>query len=197
MSVDSLTIASRSSQSEIPDSLEIGKIALSDLDLGYAKTFDINSVLEEKNMINMSGVDSVTVTLDDSELEKKEIVLDQSNIHISNVPNSSEYDYTLLTKSLRINVIGPKDVISELTSTNFIADANLLNAEGLSEQFSYDVTFSCLASAKVWSVTKAAVTIQKTKHITPEKTTDDEDRTSDGQSSVSAASFTSVKSDSN
>lgn len=197
MSVDSLTIASRSSQSEIPDSLEIGKIALSDLDLGYAKTFDINSVLEEKNMINMSGVDSVTVTLDDSELEKKEIVLDQSNIHISNVPNSSEYDYTLLTKSLCINVIGPKDVISELTSTNFIADANLLNAEGLSEQFSYDVTFSCLASAKVWSVTKAAVTIQKTKHITPEKTTDDEDRTSDGQSSVSAASFTSVKSDSN
>lgn len=175
MSVDSLTIASRSSTSEIPDSLEIGKIVLSDLDIGFSKTFDIKSVLEDSNMVNMSGVETVTVTLDDSNLEKKELVLDQSNIHISNVPNSSDYDYNLLTKSLRINVVGPKEIIEDITSANFIADANLLNAENLSEQFSYDATFSCPTSDKVWSVTKASVKIQKTKHIEPETTSADED----------------------
>jgi hypothetical protein rflaF_12449 len=184
MSVDSLTIASRSSTSEIPDSLEIGKIVLSDLDIGFSKTFEIKGVLEDSNMLNMSGVETVTVTLDDSNLEKKELVLDQSNIHISNVPNSNEYDYNLLTKSLRINVVGPKEIISDITSANFIADANLLNAENLSEQFSYDATFSCPTSDKVWSVTKASVKIQKTKHIEPETTSADEDvpvvATSDG-----------------
>ncbi len=50
MSVDSLTIASRSSTSEIPDSLEIGKIVLSDLDIGFSKTFEIKGVLEDSNM---------------------------------------------------------------------------------------------------------------------------------------------------
>ncbi len=161
MSADSLTIASNNSFSEIPDTLDIGKIPLSDLDIGYSNTFDISSVLETSGMINKSGIDSITVTLNDEGLAKKEIVLDGSSIRLSNTPNDN-YDYDILTQKLTISVIGPEGVISELTASEFTADVNLLNADTSQDQFNYDVTISCLTHDNVWSVTKAKVSIKKT-----------------------------------
>lgn len=161
MSADSLTIASNNSFSEIPDTLNIGKIPLSDLDIGYSNTFDISSVLETSGMINKSGIDSITVTLNDEGLAKKEIVLDGSSIRLSNTPNDN-YDYDILTQKLTISVIGPEGVISELTASDFTADVNLLNADTSQDQFNYDVTISCLTHDNVWSVTKAKVSIKKT-----------------------------------
>lgn len=161
MSADSLTIASNNSFSEIPDTLDIGKIPLSDLDIGYSNTFDISSVLETSGMINKSGIDSITVTLNDEGLAKKEIVLDGSSIRLSNTPNDN-YDYDILTQKLTISVIGPEGVISELTASDFTADVNLLNADTSQDQFNYDVTISCLTHDNVWSVTKAKVSIKKT-----------------------------------
>ena len=161
MSADSLTIASNNSFSEIPDTLDIGKIPLSDLDIGYSNTFDISSVLETSGMINKSGIDSITVTLNDEGLAKKEIVLDGSSIRLSNTPNDN-YDYDILTQKLTISVIGPEGVISELTASDFTADVNLLNADTSQDQFDYDVTISCLTHDNVWSVTKAKVSIKKT-----------------------------------
>lgn len=161
MSVDSLTIASKNSMSEIPDTLEIAKIQLSDLDIGYSKTFDITSVLETRNCINMSGVDSITVSLDDTGLAKKELTLDKKNIHLSNTP-ADDYEYSILTQQLSITIVGPEDLIGELTANDFLADANLLNADTSLNQFNYDVSVSCLTQDNVWSVTKAKVSIQKT-----------------------------------
>ena len=161
ISADSLTIASNNSFSEIPDTLDIGKIPLSDLDIGYSNTFDISSVLETSGMINKSGIDSITVTLNDEGLAKKEIVLDGSSIRLSNTPNDN-YDYDILTQKLTISVIGPEGVISELTASDFTADVNLLNADTSQDQFNYDVTISCLTHDNVWSVTKAKVFIKKT-----------------------------------
>lgn len=161
MTADSLTIASNNSFSEIPDTLDIGKIPLSDLDIGYSNTFDISSVLETSGMINKSGIDSITVTLNDEGLAKKEIVLDGSSIRLSNTPNDN-YDYDILTQKLTISVIGPEGVISELTASDFTADVNLLNADTSQDQFNYDVTISCLTHDNVWSVTKAKVSIKKT-----------------------------------
>lgn len=161
MSADSLTIASNNSFSEIPDTLDIGKIPLSDIDIGYSNTFDISSVLETSGMINKSGIDSITVTLNDEGLAKKEIVLDGSSIRLSNTPNDN-YDYDILTQKLTISVIGPEGVISELTASDFTADVNLLNADTSQDQFNYDVTISCLTHDNVWSVTKAKVSIKKT-----------------------------------
>lgn len=161
MSADSLTIASNNSFSEIPDTLDIGKIPLSDLDIGYSNTFDISSVLETSGMINKSGIDSITVTLNDEGLAKKEIVLDGSSIRLSNTPNDN-YDYDILTQKLTISVIGPEGVISELTASDFTADVNLLNADTSQDQFNYDITISCLTHDNVWSVTKAKVSIKKT-----------------------------------
>lgn len=174
LSADSLTVASRNSQLEIPDPLDIGKINLSDVGPGYTKSFDINALLEESNVINMSGLETVVLTLDDDKLETKEFTLDKSSINISNKPGGNEYDYNLISQNVRICVMGPKDVIAGLTPADFVAEANLLNGEFAVGQFYFDVTVHCLASDKVWAIanpSRPTVLIQKTKHIEPEETT--------------------------
>ncbi len=163
MSADSITIATRNSDAQIPDTLEIGKIVLSDLDIGYSKTFDISSVLESKEMINMSDLDTVTVTLEDSGLIKKDITL--SDFTVRNAADSN-YDYKVLTQSLTITMVGEPESINELTASDIVADVNLLNADTSLSQFTYDVTVSCPAYDNVWAVTKSKVTVQKTEKPT-------------------------------
>lgn len=169
LSADSLTVASKNSQFEIADPLEIGKINLSDIDLGYTKTFDINALLEASNVINMSGLENVVLTLDDTDLEKKEFPLNESNIHISNKPGGNEYDYNVVSQNVKIYVIGPKDEIAKLTPADFVAEANLLNTDTPVGNFYFNVTISCFASSKVWAVGKPTVIIQKSLHSEPEK----------------------------
>ena len=176
LSADSLTVASRNSQLEIPDPLDIGKINLSDVGPGYTKSFDINALLEESNVINMSGLETVVLTLDDTDLEKKEFILDKSSINISNKPGGSDYDYELISQNVKICVVGPKDELAKLTPADFVAEANLLNAEIPDGQFYFDVTVDCLASDKVWAIanpSRPTVLIQKLKHVEPEETEDD------------------------
>lgn len=160
LSSDSITIASKNSKlTEIPDTLEIGKVILSELDLGYSKTFTI----DVKDYINVSNLESVTVTLDDSDLAKKDLSLSQDQISISNAPNDN-YDYSVLTKKLDISIVGPKDVIDDITASDIVADANLLGADiPQGESFSYSVSISCPNYNNVWAVTNSKITIQKTE----------------------------------
>ncbi|MBQ8181662.1 MAG: hypothetical protein IJ010_06815 [Ruminococcus sp.] len=172
LSADSLTVASRNSQLEIPDPLDIGKINLSDVGLGYTKSFDINALLETSNVINMSGLETVVLTLDDTDLEKKEFILDKSSIHISNKPGGGDYDYDLISQNVKICVVGPKEEIAKLTPADFAAEANLLNTDIPVGQSYFDVTVHCLASDKVWAIanpSKPTVLIQKSIHIEPEE----------------------------
>lgn len=160
MSPDTLVIASNNANAEISDTYEVQKINLSDFDLGYSQEFDISERLSEAGMVNLSGVDSVTVSLDDSSLARKEITLDAENIHISNVPNDN-YDYKILNRKLTITVIGPAEVIDVMTPSDFVADASLLNMDSSIHHLSFDAVIICTSSDKVWSVTKAKISIQK------------------------------------
>jgi len=160
MSPDTLVLASNNANAVISDTYEVQKINLSDFDLGYSKEFDISERLSEAGMINLSGADSVAVSLDDSGLVRKEITLDAENIHISNVPNDN-YDYNVLNQKLTITVVGPAEVIDVMTSADFIADASLLNMDSSIHPLSFDAVITCTSSDKVWSVTKAKISIQK------------------------------------
>lgn len=185
--IDSITIASKNSQAEIPDSLEIGKIVLSDITPDYSRTFDLSTVLEAQNCINMSGITNITVTLEpyaadehdesdepdesDTPDEAKKIItksiyLDQSRINISNKPDNN-YDYSVLTENLTIDIAGPSDVLAEVTANDIIADVNLLNANISEDQFTYDVMFSCPKYDNIWAITVCKVSIQRT----PKETT--------------------------
>ena len=163
LSADSITIASKNSKlAEIPDTLEIGKVILSELDIGYTKTFTIDL----KDYINVSNLESVTVTLDDSGLARKELSLSQDQLSVSNSPNDN-YNYSVLTKKLDIAVVGPKDIIDDITASDILADANLLGADiPQGESFSYGVTISCPNYSNVWAVTNSKITIQKSEKPT-------------------------------
>ncbi|MDE6539130.1 MAG: hypothetical protein K2K66_02975, partial [Ruminococcus sp.] len=94
MSTNKIKIASKNSQTEIPDKLEIGKIYLSAITPDYSKTFNIDQTLEDKNCINMSDTKSITVTMNSENISKREITIDQSRVNISNAPD--EYDYKVI-----------------------------------------------------------------------------------------------------
>ena len=158
---ESLTIATNNSNAEISDTFEVQKINLSDIDLGYSKDFDINERLANLGMMNRSGVATVNVSLDGTGLDRKEITLDSSSIHLSDLPNDN-YDYEPITQKLTITIVGPADVVAQLTSKDFVADASLLNVDKSEQKLSYDAVISCLTSNEVWSVTKAKISIMKT-----------------------------------
>ncbi|MBR2284649.1 MAG: hypothetical protein IJ874_09585 [Ruminococcus sp.] len=163
-SADSVTLATNNSQTEIPDTLEIGKIVLSELDLDYSKTFTLSNVLSSSDYINVSGLETVTVTLDSTGLGSIETSLDQSRISISNAPGNN-YTYTVLTQKLPVKIIGPEDVIKEITPEDIIADVNLLNADITADMFSYPAAFDC-NYPNVWITTDTRVSIQRTQNIT-------------------------------
>lgn len=158
---ESLTIATNNSNAEISDTFEVQKINLSDIDLGYSKDFDINERLANLGMMNRSGVATVNVSLDGTGLDRKEITLDSSSIHLSDLPNDN-YNYEPITQKLTITIVGPADVVAQLTSKDFVADASLLNVDKSEQKLSYDAVISCLTSNEVWSVTKAKISIMKT-----------------------------------
>lgn len=168
-STESIILAANNSQTEIPDSLEIGKVILSDLKKDYSKTFTLSNVLENTEYINMSDVETVTVKLDDENLSQKEIFLDKSSITVSNTPDSS-YEYSVGTQRLPVTVIGPEDVIEKITAEDIIADINLLKAEISTDQFYSSVTFSCPKYNNVWVVTNTKVAVQRTKLETSKTT---------------------------
>lgn len=179
LSEDSLTIASKSGNTSLSEVLEIGRIKLSDVGLDFSKSYNVTSDLESVDIINRSGPDTITVTLDSTGLAQKEITLSKENIHISNKP-ADDYDYNLATKSLPVTIIGPEDVIEDITANDIYAEANLLNAEIQGDEFTYDVTLTCPSSDKVWAVRKSMVYIQRVPKPTEASTeaeTDEDDET--------------------
>ncbi len=167
-SVNSLTIASKTSKLEdIPDTIEIGKVLLSDLKPGFTQTYPIDLA----DYINLSNVDTVTVTLNDEGLASKTLYID--NFEISNAP--SNYDFEVITQRTEITVVGPADIIESITSKDIIADVNLSNATAdtiQGESFNHDVNYSCPNYDNVWVATQSNVILTKTEKTTEEETTE-------------------------
>lgn len=154
LSADSITLASTTSNPEFPTTFEVGKIQLSDLDLGFTQTFTINTM----DYKNISSLEKVTVTLDDENLASKEFIID--NFNITNAPDN--YDFDVTTTTLTVNIVGPEDVIAEITSSDIVADINLLNATlPETNSFNWDVTISFPKHDNVWAVTRNKVILTK------------------------------------
>ncbi|MDE6775678.1 MAG: hypothetical protein K2J37_05230 [Ruminococcus sp.] len=162
MSADTITLACNNSQTEIPDTIDIGVIPLNEIKPGFSRTFYMSNSLENSEYINVSDLESVTVTLEDMELAEKSLTIDGSRINISNIPDSS-YEYAILTQQMDITIVGPEESISQITSEDIIADVSLLNLNITSNQFNQNVTFSCPTFDDVWVTTNAKVSVQRTK----------------------------------
>ncbi|MBR1592985.1 MAG: hypothetical protein IJ666_08265 [Ruminococcus sp.] len=176
ISPETIVLASNNSQTEIPDTIDVGKILLSDLDINYSKTFTLSTILDNSEYINVSDVETVTVKLNNENLAKTDLTLDQDRITISNIPDSS-YEYSIITQRMTISVVGPEEIINEITAEDIIADVNLLNADITVDQFNTNVNFSCPKYDNVWVTTSSKVSVRRTKTETS-TSSDEEESTS-------------------
>lgn len=155
ISADNIMLASENGSAKFPDTFEVGKISLSDIDIDYSTTFTIDT----KDFINQSNLETVTVTLNNDNLDKKQLVL--TDISISNP--QPDYNYEIIAKSINVTVIGPKEIIKDITASDLVADVNLLNETSSSNSFTYDVSVSCPNYNNVWVYGTSKVTVNRTE----------------------------------
>ncbi|MBR6386390.1 MAG: hypothetical protein IKS03_09780 [Ruminococcus sp.] len=174
ISPETIVLASNNSQTEIPDVIDVGKILLSDLDINYSKTFTLSTVLDNSEYINVSDVETATVKLNNENLAKTDLTIDRDRITISNIPDSS-YEYSIITQRMTISVVGPEEIINEISAEDIIADVNLLNADITVDQFNTNVNFSCPKYDNVWITTSSKVAVRRTKAESETTTAPEED----------------------
>jgi hypothetical protein len=162
LSSDSVTLACNNSQVEIPDSIDLGLIPLYELKPGFSRTFSISKRLEGTELVNVSDLESVVVTIDETELKEKPMTIYSDHIQISNPPDNS-YDYSILTQQTDVTVVGSEEALAEITAEDIIGEVNLLNTTITEDQFNQSVIFSCPSFDNVWIATNAKVAIQRTK----------------------------------
>ena len=161
LSADTVVLASNNSKTEIPDKLDIGKVSLADLKPGFSKTFQLSSRLEGTEYENVSNLEAVTVTFNESDFAQKTLILDKSRISTSNEPDASKYKYEIKSQRIEVMLMGPEDVLNEVTAEDIIADVDLLNANITSDMFNWNAKFSCKYD-NVWVATTSKVSVQRT-----------------------------------
>ena len=147
-SEDHITLATSDANLDAETAFSIGQISLSDIGIGYSKDFPLEI---PENYENLSGVTSVNLALDASNLVEKEFVV--TDISIMNAPTT--YNMTVDTSQLTVKMIGPKNQIEHLSAADLTVTINLLGApqmEGESVSFSYTPTISCEKWDRVWAV---------------------------------------------
>lgn len=175
LSKESITLASGNAQTELPDTFDIGSIKLSDIGLDYSASFDISANINKYGLKNLSNFNTVTVELDKTDLDTKDFYI--NNINLLNKP-SSDYEYSVITDTIKVTVIGPKETLAELTTNDFTANVDLLLSDATSSsdfnssQFSADVTVSCSEHTRVWAISKSKIQILKTSKEASSETTD-------------------------
>ncbi|MBQ9139335.1 MAG: hypothetical protein IJX61_01850, partial [Ruminococcus sp.] len=142
LSSDAITLACKNSQVEIHDTIDLGLIPLYAIKPGFSRTFSIEKSLEGSELINVSDLESVVVTIDESEFTEKPLTIYSDHLKISNPPDNS-YEYSLLTQQVDVTVVGSAESIAEITAEDIIGEVNLLNTNITEDQFNQSIIFSC------------------------------------------------------
>lgn len=161
LSADTVTLACNNSETEIPDSISVGMIPLNEIKPGFTKTFSLSTSLESSEFVNVSKLETVTVTLEEGDLTQTDMLIDKSRINISNKPDST-YDYEILTQQLDVTLVGSEKSLSEITPEDIVVEVNLLNASITTDQFNWNATYSCPDYDDVWVITNSKISIQRT-----------------------------------
>ncbi len=147
LSDETITYASTNPSLAEKDSWNMGYIKLEEIDLDFSKTFTIE---EKEGYINQSGIQEVTLTLDSEGLSKRDFTISSDNIFVVNAPSTCEFE--IITKSLTISVIGPTEVLDELSTKDIMVTVDLLNYNiSQSASFSYDSTITFNDNNQVWA----------------------------------------------
>ncbi len=147
---NTVTIATENPDINLPDPLQ-KKIPLSSLDIGFSQDYDLNNLLASNNVKNVSDIAKVNISLNSEGLASKEITINGNDISIINQPSDNN-TYTITNSTLNVKVVGPEDIINDITAKDFSAVVDMLGTDTSMNQFQYGVTISCNSHNNVWVV---------------------------------------------
>ena len=160
LSEDSITLASQTSTAfSDKETLSVGFVRMSEIGLDYSTEMDI--ALED-DYINQSGIQQVTLSLDNEGLATRTFTVDSENISIINQP--SNYDFNLITKRLDITVVGDAEMLDELNADDIIVTVDLLNFEVdsyPSASFSWASTISFYQKNRLWAIGSYRIALER------------------------------------
>ncbi|MFA5658251.1 MAG: hypothetical protein WC900_03115 [Oscillospiraceae bacterium] len=143
------------------DEYHLGYIDISKIDLNNF-TFDFPIDPEDEGYNNLSGINTVTVTFDTDGLASKNVSILNSQIHVINAP--SRYDVKVLSTGIsNIKIIGPEEIISELTSADIIAEIDFLSVDINESTYSVPVKIYSPEYNTVWSFDSYNVAVNVTE----------------------------------
>lgn len=122
LSAESITLASPNNTLAQREDLNLGAIALEKIGLRYSETFDLKI---EEGEVNQSGIQQVTLTLDNTGLEERIFSVSGDQIIVINAP--SGYDFDIITKKLDVSVIGPPEQLDDLRAADIVVTVDLSN----------------------------------------------------------------------
>ncbi len=147
LSEDNITLASNGTLLANQESWNLGFLKLEDIHLRYSNAFTVPAV---EGVINQSGFQEVSLTLDPEGLEERSFKVSGDNISTINEP--SNYDFRIITKELTISVIGPPEVLDELRTTDIVVRVDLTNYNvAQSASFTGDSQISFSGVSNVWA----------------------------------------------
>ena len=133
LSEESVSVATPDLDAEAEQTVLIGSVDLTQIDLNNVYSFDIPLASGE---VNMSGEDHVTVTFEAEGYTSKNFTLTSDHFVAVNKPSGKDIAYD--TKKLSaVKVYGPEDIISKLTDDDLYAEIDL---SGIKSNGSYTKT---------------------------------------------------------
>ncbi len=147
LSTETITLASNNAALANQENWHLGFIKLEEIGLNFSTTF---TVPEKEGIINQSGLQQVTLTLDNEGLESREFIVNADNVTVINPPGG--YDFKVITKALTITVIGTPEELDALNTTDIVLTVDLMNhnADQITS-FSRDPLISFNNTNKVWA----------------------------------------------
>ena len=133
-SVTSITIAGEASVVDGINRIEVGPVDLTRFELTYEDTLEI---VLPNDVENISGIEEVDVTVEVTGLAVRDFVV--TNISSTGLPEG--YSAELMTHSLTVTIRGPEEALSELTSANIraVADLSKTTATGTMDTSNVDI----------------------------------------------------------
>lgn len=158
LSEDSITLAAQTSSALAKqESWSMGIVSLRDIEPGFSRTFSIDM---DEGLINRSGIDQVTMTLDDEDIVTKNFTVSSDNLSIT---NPGAYDFNIITRKMEITVAGPKEELDELDVNDICVQADLLNynAEQQGASFSWTPVITFYDQKHLWAVGSYKISIDR------------------------------------
>ena len=146
LSQDSISVTTPHLDDEATEKVVLGNIPINEIDLKKTFKFKINIPAGD---VNTSGSDTVIASFDDEGYSSAEFTLDTDNIDIISAPPKLTVDID--NKELpNVTVVGPTEIIDELTDDDIHAKINLSDVHGTGS-YAKEATIYIPNINNVWS----------------------------------------------